>query len=135
MRQRLRKVPVVTALEEFVNQQIKNRFRTAAGLARRLGVTHTTLSRGLRAGTFDVDNLLRLAQVTNTPASEVLRLGQKHAFADLVEELYGPSCPEPLPPDVLRLARRLCALDAPAIAALEKFVIETIGTRPSDRAR
>ena len=135
MRRRLRKAIVVTALEDFVNQQIKLRFRTAAGLARRLGITHTTLSRGIRAGTFEVENLLRLAQVTNTPASEVLRLGQKHAFADLLEELYGPPCPEPLPPDVLRVARRLCGVDAKAVAVLEQFVIEMHGTRPIERTR
>jgi hypothetical protein len=83
-------VPDFTALLN----QIAARFPTRQALATALDLNASRLSRALN-GTdkhtaFNVENCLRLAQVSGESASTVLRAAHKGAIADLIEALYGP---------------------------------------------
>lgn len=115
---------MTSELEEFIRSQISRRFLKVGRLAKAIGLTHSSFTRGVRDhGTLGLESLLRLAQVTNTPASDVLRIGKKAELAALIEQLYGPATAEPLRPDVLECARLLSSYDAEAIGDFRRFLL------------
>lgn len=59
-------------------------------VAERIGMSESGFIRGAKRGTLSAENLLALAESTDTPPSFVLRLAGKGALADAIERLYGP---------------------------------------------
>ena len=80
---------VELTFQAWVEGLIRSRFRTATSLARLVGMELSPFNRGVRAGTLNVTNLLKLAQVAEAHPSDVLRLAGKADEAALIEELYG----------------------------------------------
>jgi hypothetical protein len=75
--------------QEWIHEQVAKRFGTMTALATAIGMRVSPFTRGVAEGTFNVVNLLKLAQVTDEHPSKVLRLAGKAATADLIERLYG----------------------------------------------
>jgi hypothetical protein len=75
--------------QSFVEQLIATKFETATRLAHSIGMELSPFTRGVRAGTLSLTNLLKLAKVAEAPPSDVLRMAKKTAEAALLEELYG----------------------------------------------
>jgi hypothetical protein len=75
--------------QAWVEQLIAQRFGTATALARQLGMQLSPFTRGVAAGTLNLVNLLKLAQVAEEHPSAVLRLAKKADVAELLEQLYG----------------------------------------------
>lgn len=75
--------------QEWVQGLIDQRFRTASALAAAIGMECSPFTRGVKVGTMNLVNLLKLAQVAEEHPSTVLRLARKGAEADLLETLYG----------------------------------------------
>ena len=73
----------------WVEQVIRTRYRTATALAESIGMELSPFTRGVKAGTLNLVNLLKLARAAEEHPSTVLRLAGKAAEADLIEELYG----------------------------------------------
>jgi transcriptional regulator with XRE-family HTH domain len=75
----------------LLREMIKHYGGTKQDLARRIGVTPSTLSHLLNSDgrTASIEVCLRLANATGTSASKVLRAAGKGAVADLLEDLYG----------------------------------------------
>ncbi len=71
----------------------KKHFRTGKAFAVALGVKPSHLSHAMGPGgqPFDVLRCLKLARLTSTHPSKVLRAAGKGEIATLVEELYGPA--------------------------------------------
>jgi len=69
---------------------LRARFGTNAQIAAAVGMTESGFSRGAKSGTFDVENCLQIARVSEAHPSHVLRISGKGKLADLIEELYGP---------------------------------------------
>lgn len=76
-------------LQQLVERLIDQRFGTATALAAAIGMELSPFTRGVKAGTLNLVNLLKLAQVAEEQPSKVLRLARKNAEADLLEALYG----------------------------------------------
>lgn len=86
----------------WVQLMIDTHYAGVAGrLAEAIGVTLTTLSRGMEMGTLGADTLLRLAIVTGRDASEVLTLAGKSDWAQLISRCYGK--PRTLAPEARTL--------------------------------
>jgi len=89
--------------------------------AKAVGLTGSTLSHilsGDRHYSIGIEPCLRIASVTHTSASTILRAAGKAAVADLLETLYGEPAakkalrrPAALTPHDVRLIRQLRALD------------------------
>jgi hypothetical protein len=75
--------------QKWVESQIRERFGTATALAAAIGMELSPFTRGVKAGTLNVPNLLQLAKVTDTPPLTVLRMAGKEPVADLLAELFG----------------------------------------------
>jgi hypothetical protein len=73
---------------DWIAQQIVKRFSTATALAKALDMHLSAFVRGVTRGTFAIATLLRLARLTDTHPSTVLRLADKGDVADLIEDLY-----------------------------------------------
>jgi hypothetical protein len=111
----------MNALEKFVGQAlVPARFKNPMALSKAVGMSMSAFSRGLRAGTLNIENLLRLADLAEAHPSEVLRLAGKGDAADLIERLYGVNdkpltsqdrevlaLPAPVKRELLRLAAAL----------------------------
>lgn len=70
---------------------LKRRYGSDAKLGEALGITGGAMRRQVKAtGTLGLEPLLRLALVSGRSPSEVLRIGGKPDYADLIESLYGP---------------------------------------------
>lgn len=81
----------VSAFTDLLNR-IAEGFPTRHALAEALDINASRLSRALNGSekfSFNVENCLRLAQISGEPASEVLRAADKGEIADLIESLYG----------------------------------------------
>lgn len=76
-------------MREWINELVKTRYKTVAALAKAIGMTESGFSRAMKAGTFEVDNCLRLADETGASAASVLRMANKAQVNDLIERLYG----------------------------------------------
>lgn len=69
---------------------LRQRFGTVRAVAERIGISESGLVRGSKErGTLSVEHLLALAELADTPASEVLRISGKAAVADRLERLFG----------------------------------------------
>lgn len=79
----------VLTFRQWVERLIDQRFGTATALAAAIGMELSPFTRGVKAGTLNLVNLLKLAQVAEEQPSKVLRLARKTAEADLLEALYG----------------------------------------------
>jgi hypothetical protein len=81
----------VTTWQDWITDLIATRYRTKAAFARAVGRDYHVFLRGVKKGSFRIDRLLSLAQITSTHPSLVLRLAGKGDLADQIEALYGPS--------------------------------------------
>lgn len=98
----------MTKLRAWVEGLIETRYAgVATRLADALGMSISAFQRSTRMGTLSVENLLRLAEETGTPAADVLRLGEKAELADLIERLFGPSAK---PEEYSKTAREVARL-------------------------
>lgn len=72
---------------------LKKQYRTSKAFAAAIGVKPSHLSRTMAPGgqPFNIEGCLKLAQVTNTHPSTVLRAAGKGRVATLIEQLYGPA--------------------------------------------
>lgn len=75
--------------QAWVAALIERRFRTATALADALGMKLSPFTRGVKAGTLNLVNLLKLAKIAEEHPSVVLRLARKVEEAELLEQLYG----------------------------------------------
>jgi hypothetical protein len=120
---------VSNQLKEWIARDVLGpRFPTHTALAAALDVQLPALSRGLDKGTFSVDTLLRLAAVTETPPSVVLRLANKNDTADLLERLYQIHNPAPLTATERRVLARFRVLTLRAQQSIEQ-VMSDLPTR------
>lgn len=101
-------------LRQWVDELIKERYAgVASRLADALGMSVSAFQRSTRdGGTLSLENLLKLAEQTGTPASKVLRLGGKAEQADLIERLYGE--PNGLSKDATTVAHAFDSLSGEA---------------------
>jgi hypothetical protein len=90
--------------KSWLTHIVREQFGTPTALANALDMTLISFNRGLEAGTFSVSNLLRLAEITNTPAGTVLRLAGKPEVAALLERLYGITSEELSPEEQRHLS-------------------------------
>lgn len=79
----------MTSFQEWVEELIATRFGTATAVAAALDMQLSPFTRGVKAGTLNLVNLLKLAKLAEEHPSKVLRLAGKAAEADLLEALYG----------------------------------------------
>ncbi len=93
-------------LREWVETLVRDRYKTVRSLAEAIGMTESGFSRAVKAGTFDVENCLKLANETGESAATVLQIAGKEQIHELIEKLYGK-------------ARK--PKDAEAVTAYEKF--------------
>lgn len=75
--------------QAWVAELIKQRYGTATALAAKIDMALSPFSRGVRLGTLNLTNLLKLAKAADEYPSTVLRLAGKGREADLIEEVYG----------------------------------------------
>lgn len=75
----------------WVAELIQRRFGTATALAAKIDMELSPFSRGVKLGTLNLVNLLKLAKAADEQPSTVLRLAGKNREADLIEEVYGTS--------------------------------------------
>lgn len=116
----------------FIRRQIQ-RYGTADALARAIGMSLSAFSRGVRnAGTLSVENLLRLAEETGTPASQVLTLAGKHEVAALIERLFGEDRDPLSGPDRKHLTQ-WHTLDREAQNAFDTIIRALSDSRPGRR--
>jgi hypothetical protein len=117
-----RSLVVTGAFSEWVQTVLDKQFDgVRERLAEAIGVTLTTLSRGMEVGTMGADTLLRLALVTGRNPSEVLRLAKKDDWADLIEQCYGPPRVES------PLARELAEFAAsPPLEAFVRLAVDNL---------
>src|SRR4051812_2733653 len=85
-------------LQQFV-EELRPKFPTLNDLAKAIGMTLSGFSRGIKTGTLNVENLLKLAKVSERPAPELFRIAGKEEALLLIEELFpthagAPSAPE-----------------------------------------
>lgn len=114
----------MTELRTWVEDLLETRYDgVATRLADALGMSISAFQRSTRMGTLSVENLLRLAEETGTPAAAVLRMGGKGELADLIERLFGPSAQ----PDLSKSAREVARLfDALADEGAKRFYLESL---------
>lgn len=96
-------------------QVVAAKFQTKKELADAIGISASRLSRALQNEgqyTFNVENCLRLADVSGESASDVLRAAGKGEIADLLERLYGGARPAALPSEERELVNRWRHLQA-----------------------
>ena len=100
-----RAVGLLAALtfQEWVQHLIDTRYRTATAMAAAMGMDLTPFQRGVDVGTFKLENLLKLAKITDERPSVVLRMARKGEEATLIESLYGPDTLTPSQREVIRL--------------------------------
>lgn len=82
---------MTTGFRRLLLDLVKTYGGTKQDLAKAIGITPSALSHLLAhpTGTASTEVCLRLAAVTGTSASRVLRAAGKSAIADLLEDLYG----------------------------------------------
>lgn len=80
-------------LREWIDGLVQKRYKTVAAIAKTIGMTESGFSRAVKAGTFDVENCLRLADETGESARVVLERANKGQVNALIERLYGKARP------------------------------------------
>lgn len=76
-------------MREWIDQLVSGRYKTVSALAKSIGMTESGFSRAMKAGTFEIENCLRLADETGESPTTVLRMAGKTLINDLIEKLYG----------------------------------------------
>lgn len=76
-------------MREWIDGLVKDRYKTDAALAKAIGMTESGFSRAVKAGTFEIENCLRLADETGASAADVLQMAGKSQVHTLIERLYG----------------------------------------------
>lgn len=85
------------AFRRFLQTVLDDRYAgVASRLAEDIDIDLSTFSRGMKAGTFGLETLLRLAAAVGESPRRVLGLAGKEASADLIERLYGKEAAEPI---------------------------------------
>lgn len=80
-------------LHDWIDTLVAERYKTTRALATAIGMTESGFSRAVKAGTFEVENCLRLALETGAPAADVFTMAGKGHVNALIERLYGPGRP------------------------------------------
>lgn len=88
-------------LQTWIEDLVEKRYGTTRALAQAVGMTESGFSRAVKAGTFEVENCLRLAHETGESADVVLTLAGKASVHDLIEKLYGKA-QKPKNPDAVK---------------------------------
>ncbi len=78
----------MTELHRFV-ESLLPRFGTAQALADALDMTLSAFLRGVKQGTLNIENCLRLAALVGENPTKILTLAGKADIAKLIESLYG----------------------------------------------
>lgn len=91
---------------------MKERYKSAGALAAAIGMTDSGFSRAAKAGTFETENLLRLADETGEAANRVLEMGGKAHVNALIERLYGKA-KLPKNPDAAKAAELMAKIENP----------------------
>lgn len=78
----------VNELQEFLVAR-KEKYGTLQDLAISINLSYSGLLRAVKAGTFDEENCLRLAEVLGEEPPIVCRAAKKPELADQLERLYG----------------------------------------------
>lgn len=101
----------------LLRQLKKDHYRTVRKFAEALDVDASHLSRAMQRGglPFDVVRCLRLARLTGTHPSIVLRAAGKEDLADLIEQLYGPAAERRLSPEQEAILSAYGAIADPAV--------------------
>jgi hypothetical protein len=74
---------------QWIEQLVKERYKTAKALADAIGISDSGLSKAIKNGTMEVENCLRLAWETGTPAPVIFAMAGKDDVNRLIESLYG----------------------------------------------
>lgn len=101
-------------MQTWIEDLVQKRYGTTRALAQSVGMTESGFSRAVKAGTFEVENCLRLAHETGESADTVLTLAGKASVHELIEKLYGKA-QKPKNPDAVKAYEYVNAmLDADA---------------------
>lgn len=73
----------------WITKIMRTHYGTWRQLAIALHMTESGLMRGVARGSLDLVNLLRLAELTDTPPLDLVRLANKTDLADLLERRFG----------------------------------------------
>ena len=101
-------------MQDWIDRLVTQKYKTYGALARAIGMTDSGFGRAVRAGTFELENLLRLADETGESPATVLKMAGKSPANDLIEKLYG-TAREKKDPDAheaYRLMERIADPDA-----------------------
>jgi hypothetical protein len=82
-------------MRDWIDRLVRERYRTVGALAKAIGMTESGFSRAAKAGTFDVENCLRLALETGEAPGVVFELAGKGHVHHLLVQLYGKSATGP----------------------------------------
>lgn len=82
-------------LQQFV-EELRPKFPTLNDLAKAIGMTLSGFSRGIKTGTLNVENLLKLAKVSERPAPDVFRIAGKEEELLAIIPLTKLGQPRPL---------------------------------------
>ena len=96
-------------MREWIDGLVKSRYKTVAVLAKTIGMTESGFSRAMKAGTFEIENCLRLADETGEDAANVLEMAGKHQVNLLIEKLYGKARPAK-DPDAVKAAEMMAKI-------------------------
>jgi hypothetical protein len=80
-------------MQEWISGLVRDRYKTVSELAKVIGMTDSGFSRAARAGTFDVENCLKLAHETGQSPAVVFEIAGKAQINALIEQLYGKARP------------------------------------------
>ena len=122
--------------EKWIEEVVDTRYGGIhTKLAHDIGLTLSPYRQMMKKGTFGIDPLLRLADVTGKPAGWILRLAGKDDTADLIESLYGPAAAKANPltaeeRELLRLLRGMEDGPRQALLAISRSVKKAASQEP-----
>lgn len=96
-------------MRDWIERLVKEKYRTFSALADAIGMTDSGFGRAVKAGTFDLENLLRLANETGESPATVMRLAGKAEVNTLIEKLYGQARPA-TDPDAEKAAEMMASI-------------------------
>lgn len=97
---------------DWIAELVRTRYGTVKALAHRIGMTESGFSRAAKAGTFDVENCLRLALETGECAATVFQRAGKIDVHGLITRLYGEGASTPLSRPEQELVQAFRALES-----------------------
>jgi hypothetical protein len=114
---------IAVTFQEWIGQLVADRYGgVKSRLAELLDMDLSVFSRGVASGTFDIDNLFRLAEVTDTPAVDILRLANKPETANMIERLQRAGL---FPISRVAAAKRLTASQREVLAEWKHVSVES----------